>query len=302
MSSRPKGLLYRFITNKGVEENLPQFVLAREEAQRCIRLLEKGESLLFTCNLRATIGGSFTSQNVIAEIKGSEKPDEIVLVGAHLDSWALGTGANDNGCNVTMLMDIARQMKKLNIQPKRTIRFALWNGEEQGYFGSWAYTKKHKRELDQHVMAMSVDIGSGPIIGFFTNGRDEMIPILDKMLEPVNSLSNYLNINNPIIGTDNFDFMLEGVPNLVANHKPSLYGPNYHASSDTYDKVDFNGLKTNAAIVATVLMGFSENDYNLVRHDRAGVEKVILDHKLEFPMRMFNVWNPWVEKTRGLKE
>jgi len=301
MSTRPNGLLYRFITSKGVELPMPQFVMAREDAKRCLRSLRKGKTLNFTGKLRAEVGEAFTSHNVIAEIPGSEFPDEVLVIGAHLDSWALGTGANDNGCNVSMMIDIARQMKKAGIQPKRTIRFALWNGEEQGYFGSLAYTKEYAKTLDKHKMALSVDIGSGPIIGFFTNGRDELIPILDELLTPVDSLSSYLNINNPIVGTDNFDFMLQGVPNLVANHKPALYGPNYHAASDTYDKVDLVSLKKNTAIIAAMVLGFANGDFDLKRHNRAEVQNMIDTHKIEFSMRMFNVWDSWVNKTRGIK-
>ncbi len=300
MSTRPNGLLYRFITSKGVEVPMPQFVMAREDAKRCLRTLRKGQDLEFVVKLRARVGQEFTSHNVIAEITGSEFPEEVLVIGAHLDSWALGTGANDNGCNVSMMIDIARQMKKSGIVPKRTIRFALWNGEEQGYFGSLAYTKEYEKSLDKHKLALSVDIGSGPIIGFFTNGRDELIPILDELLSPVDTLSNYLNINNPIIGTDNFDFMLQGVPNLVANHKPAMYGPNYHAASDTYDKVDLVSLKKNTAIVAAMVLGFANGDYNLPRHDRAGVQNMIDKHKIEFSMRMFNVWDSWVDKSRGI--
>jgi len=300
MSTRPNGLLYRFITSKGVEEPMPQFVMAREDAKRCLRTLRKGEKLNFIVKLRAEVGAEFSSHNVIAEIKGSQYPDEILVIGAHLDSWALGTGANDNGCNVSMMIDIARQMKKAGIVPKRTIRFALWNGEEQGYFGSQAYTKEYEDTMDKHKLALSVDIGSGPIIGFFTNGRDALIPILDELLSPVDSLSNYLNINNPIVGTDNFDFMLQGVPNLVANHKPALYGPNYHASSDTFDKVDLVSLKKNTAIVAAMVLGFANGDFNLKRHNRGDVQTMIETHKIEFSMRMFNVWDSWVNGTRGL--
>jgi hypothetical protein len=301
MSSRPKGLLYRFITSKGVDNDMRQFVMSREDAQRCIRLIEQGFALDLSGNIEAIEGEAFTSHNVIAEIKGTTRPEEIVLIGAHLDSWALGTGANDNGCNVSMMIDIARQMKLHNIQPERTIRFALWNGEEQGYFGSWNYTLDHKDELDKHKMTLSVDIGSGPIIGFFANGRKDLIPIIDKVLTPVSELGPYLNINNAIIGTDNFDFLLQGVPNLVANHKPALYGPNYHASSDTYDKVDLVALKNNSAVIAALSLGFANNDFGLRRQNRAEVQSIMDDQKLEFPMRMFNVWEPWVKKERGLK-
>ncbi len=299
MASRPSGLLYRFITNQTTANDMPQLVMAREDAKRCIRVIENGKSLNIDLKINAETGGQFISNNVIAEITGSEKPEEVIIIGAHLDSWALGTGANDNGCNVSMMIDIARTMKKLNIQPKRTIRFALWNGEEQGYFGSWAYTKKHSKAMDEHIMAISVDIGSGDIVGFFTNGRDELIPAVDQLLKPVQALSDFTNLNAPIVGTDNFDFMLEGVPNLVAIHKPASYGTNYHAASDTFDKVDIKALKRNSAIIATLLLGLANDGLQWPRQSRAEIQAMFDRFDLEYTMRMFNVWEGWISGERG---
>ncbi|MEE9374222.1 MAG: M20/M25/M40 family metallo-hydrolase [Saprospiraceae bacterium] len=305
MSSRPNKLLYRFISSKAVDNDMPQLVMAREDAQRCIRILDSGETMHIRIEIDAETGGSFESHNVIGEIRGSEKPDEIIVIGAHLDSWDLGTGANDNGANVCMMIDIARQMKKRGIQPKRTIRFALWNGEEQGYYGSWDYTKEHLKKLDDHKMALSVDIGSGAIIGFFTNGRSELLPILDKVLKPVAGLGSYSHIDAPVVGTDNFDFMLQGVPNLVAVHKPQFYGSTYHSSSDTFDKVDLKQLKMNSAIVAALTLGFanlSEAEAAVLgRQSRPEIQNIFDKNNLEFTMRMFNVWDVWVNKERGRK-
>ncbi len=305
MASRPKKLLYRFITSKATDENLPQFVMAREDAKRCQRLLESGKTIQVSVKIDAQTGGSFESHNVIAEIKGSQYPDEVVIIGAHIDSWALGTGANDNGCNVSMMIDIARQMKALNIRPKRTIRFALWNGEEQGYFGSWDYTKDHLEDMDKHIMAMSVDIGSGAITGFFTNGREELVTATDEILENYpDTTATFTSLNVPIVGTDNFDFMLQGVGNLVANHLSASYGINYHAASDTYDKVDIPQLKKNAAIVATVALGYANMDKEKVtwkKQSRTEIQNLFDEHKLEFTMRMFNVWEPWISGERGVK-
>ena len=302
MASRPKGLLYRFITSKATEEDLPHLVMSREDAKRCIRLLKEEKNLNLNLDIKATTGGEFKSHNVIGEIKGTEKPEEVIVIGAHLDSWALGTGANDNGCNVSMMIDIARQMQKLGIKPKRTIRFALWNGEEQGYFGSWDYTKDHLGEMDKHVMALSVDIGSGPINGFFTNGRAELIPAVEKVLRPVAALGDFPAINVPIVGTDNFDFMLQGVGNLVANHRSANYGLNYHAASDTYDKVDLKSLKINSAIIAALALGFAnleENEITWKQQTRAEIQELFDVNKLEFTMRMFNVWDSWIDGVRG---
>jgi len=305
MSSRPHKLLYRFITAKAADNSMPQLVMAREDAQRCMRILDSGQIMNISIKIHAETGDAFESNNVIGEIIGSEKPDEIIVIGAHLDSWAMGTGANDNGANVCMMIDIARQMKKMNIRPKRTIRFALWNGEEQGYYGSWDYTKDNIESLKNHKMALSVDIGSGAIIGFFTNGRSELLPILDKVLKPVSGLGNYAHIDAPVVGTDNFDFMLQGVPNLVAVHKPQFYGPNYHASSDTYDKVDLKQMKMNSAIVGALTLGFAnlsdKESSTLEQQSRENIQAVFDKNNLEFTMRMFNVWEPWINKERGRK-
>ena len=304
MASRPKGLLYRFITSKTTDNQMPQIVMAREDAKRCIRILEQGQSLNINIQINAKVGGEFVSHNVFAEIPGSEKPEEIVIIGSHIDSWALGTGANDNGCNVSMMIDIARQMQALKIKPKRTIRFALWNGEEQGYFGSWNYTKDHEKEMKNHIMALSVDIGSGPISGFFTNGREELVAAVDEVLKPVAALGDFTQLNVPIVGTDNFDFMLQGIGNLVANHLPTNYGLNYHAASDTYDKVDLKSLKINSAIIAALTLGFANLEDSKMKwpqQSRAEIQQLFEAHKLEFTMRMFSVWEPWINGSRGRK-
>ncbi len=135
--------------------------MEREAAKRALRLLRSGKKLELTAEIDVQDDGEYKIYNMIGEIPGSELPGEFVVMGAHLDSWGLGTGANDNGCNVALLIDIARQMKQLSIQAHRTIRFILWNGEEQGLNGSWRYTQQHTDELDRHVMTGSIDIGSG---------------------------------------------------------------------------------------------------------------------------------------------
>jgi hypothetical protein len=189
MSSRPRGLLYRHNASLNTDNRHPLLIMAREDALRAQRLLRKGKRLSLAARIEPETGGPYQSFNVVGEIRGTDKPDEIVLVGAHLDSWDLGTGALDNGCNVALVLDVARQMKALGLKPRRTIRFALWNGEEQGLLGSWGYVKAHAAELDRHVMAASVDIGSGRVNGFFVNGRPEIVPVLERGLSIVQGLA-----------------------------------------------------------------------------------------------------------------
>ncbi len=297
--SRSRNVLYRHNASLGPNNKHPMLVMERDAALRCLRLLRAGKSLTMTAVIDVASGPAYESYNVVGEIKGTLKPEEFVVIGAHLDSWELGQGALDNGCNVTMVIDLARQMKRLGLRPLRTIRFALFNGEEQGMNGSWGYCKTHSDELDRTVMASSYDIGSGRIIGFFTGGRPELVSATDKALKPVEGLGPFMQVDAPIVGTDNFDFMMEGVGNLVANQESANYGPNYHAGSDTFDKVDLQQLRLNAAIAAAVTFGFATMDVNWSRQTHADVEKLVNSTDLSAQMKSFNMWDDWANGKRG---
>jgi len=299
MSSRPKGILYRHNASLGPDNKHPMLVIERLQAQRILRLLRAGKKLFLTAKIDTESGGEYESYNVIAEIPGTAKPGEFVVIGAHIDSWDLGTGAIDNGCNVVMMIDIARQMKRLNIKPKRTIRFTLWNGEEQGMRGSWQYTRDHAHELDGHIMACSLDLGYGRILGFFTNGREELIEPVNQALKPVQGLGPFRQLNVPLVGTDNYDFMMQGIGNLTANQAPLDYGPNYHAESDTFDKVDFNQLKLNSAITAALTYGFATMDVTWKRQTRDEIQNLIDTTDLKRQMEMFDLYKSWLDGTRG---
>jgi carboxypeptidase Q len=275
-------------------------VVEHDAGKRLLRLLRAGRSLRLFVEIAVHSYGPLQSHNVIAEIKGRELPQEVVLAGAHLDSWGFGQGALDNGCNVTMLIDIARQITKLGIQPRRTIRFVLFNDEELGFYGSLAYTRGHLDEMDDHVLAQSYDTGSGRIVGFFNNGRSELNPALDRALVAVKGLGPFENLDVPIVGTDNFDFMLQGVANLVADQESANYGPVYHASSDTFDEVDQRQLRLNAAIAAAVTWSFAEMEVTWKRQTRAEVQKLIDTTDLGPEMRAFHFMESWDKGERGL--
>ncbi|WP_206486387.1 M28 family peptidase [Thalassotalea sp. G2M2-11] len=303
MSSRAKNLLYRHLPSTGADNKLPIIVIEREKALKIKRLLANNHTLNFNAQLNISNDDAYQTANVIAEIPGSTHADEIVLIGAHIDSFDMGTGALDNGSNVVLVIDIARQIAKLNIKPKRTIRFALFNGEEQGLFGSWAYTKQHLNELDKHVITSTIDIGTGKITGFFTNGRAEVIPLLNKILAPVQTLGPFEQVNVPVVGTDNYDFMVNGVANLVANQQDSNYASNYHAESDTFDKVDQVQLKHNATIMAAMVLGFANTQHiPWQKQNQQQVEALIDKFDVEASMKTFGVYQGWKNKTRPVRD
>ncbi len=150
-------------------------------------------------------------------------------------------------------------------------------------------------------MACTIDIGSCRITGFFTNGGAEWIEPVEQALKPVAGLGPFQHINAPIVGTDNYDFMMEGIANLVGNHDPYNYAPNYHAESDTYDKVDLRQLKLNSAIVAALVYGFANTDVTWKRQTRTEIQQLIDTTSLGAEMRSFGLMESWENGTRGRK-
>ncbi|MGA6956949.1 MAG: M28 family peptidase, partial [Candidatus Acidiferrales bacterium] len=186
MSSRPNLLLYRHtLAVNGELEKLPQAVVAREDAERMARFLAAGQMLRVHWEMPNHITGPMDSENVVAEIRGRQMPDEFVLLGAHLDSWDLGTGALDNGCNSAMVIDAARVIHASGTIPRRSIRFVLFTGEEQGLLGSAAYAHSHRGELDRMIAAVIFDSGDGKVTGYSVGGRKDIVEPLRKALEPV---------------------------------------------------------------------------------------------------------------------
>ena len=299
-STRPRGLLYRHpMTINGSLVPIPTAVVSREHAARLARLAEKSE-VRVRLNLQNKHGGEYESQNVIAEIRGRERPGEIVLIGAHLDSWDLGTGAEDNGVNVALVLDVARGFKQLGLIPRRTVRFALFTGEEQGMWGSRRYVERHHAELDKFAATMTFDTGSGRLIGFYLNGREDLRGPLNAALGPVSGFAATDHAIDAIDGTDNFDFLLSGVPNLVGIQDPIPYLPDYHAESDTFDRVNQREEKVTLAIASALLWGFAENPERLKRQTRGEVEKVLIDTKLDQQMKAFGQWEDFTSGRRGL--
>jgi len=168
MSSRASGILYRHNVAIGPANTNPMVILERDAARRVQQLLRAGSSLTLTLNLDVDASTGVAADNVVAEIPGTTDADDIVLWGAHLDAWDFGAGTLDNGANSALIIDLARQMTRLGLKPARTLRLVLWNGEELGMRGSFAYVRAHQDELDRHVAAGSIDVGCGRITGFFT--------------------------------------------------------------------------------------------------------------------------------------
>ena len=302
LSSRPRDLLYRHqVALDGTVSPLPMALIAREDGLRLGRLLEKGRSMTVSLEVKNRVGGPWRPQNVVAEIRGSAKPDEVVLLGAHLDSWDLGTGALDNGVNCALVVEVARAVAA-GPRPLRTVRFVLFTGEELGLLGSRGYVASRRAEMDKHVAALIHDIGDGRMSGYYENGRPELVPALTSLMEPVAAWGAGNFSDDALLGTDNFDFLLEGVPNLVANQEAERYLPDYHAESDTFDKVDLREARLNAAIAAVAVAGIANAPVRLgPRQTRAEITKVLEKSGVADQMKTYGLWADWESGKRGRK-
>jgi hypothetical protein len=303
ISTREQDLLYRHVGSFNDHiVNYTQFLVAREDGERVARLLAQGKPVRMRYSIPNRVGGPITAQNVIAEIRGREKPNEFVVIGAHLDSWELGTGALDNGCNAALVIEALRSIKAAGLQPRRTIRFALFTGEEEINVGSWAYTRAHQSELDNTVAMLTWDEGTGKTTGFSLGGRKDLVEPLTRLLQPVQQLGANTLTTDAFVGTDNMDFLLEGVPNLVANQEEANYLINYHASSDTFDKVDLAQLRKHVALAAYLTYAIAESQERLgPRQDRAQIDVLVKETHLDDQLKAFGLWDAWASGQRGRK-
>lgn len=302
IATREHDILYRHTNaSAGEIEKLPMVIVAREDGERIGRLLASGHPVWADLSIPNKIGGPITASNVIAELRGSEKPEEFVILGAHLDSWELGTGALDNGCNAALVVDALRTIKAAGLKPRRTIRFILFSGEEQGMMGSRAYAAAHRNELDKAVGVAVIDGGVGRVTGFTLGGRTDMAKAVTGIVAPLQQFkATTLTTDDIEWGTDHYDFLLEGVPTLVAVQDEGNYLENYHATSDTYDKVDFPQLKKHVAEMTVVTYGIANLPTRVgPRLTRAEIEKTfVATHADEF-MKKMGIWAEWESGKRG---
>jgi len=303
-SSRPYDLLYRDTHSEhGEIDDLPMVIVAREDAGRMSRLLASGQALYADLQIPNRIGGPVETANVVAELRGSEKPEEVVITGAHLDSWDLGTGALDDGCEAALVVDTLRTIKASGLRPRRTIRFILFSGEEEGLLGSRAYVSQHREELDQVVAMIAWDDGDGRMTGFSLGGRKDIGEAVKKLIAPLRVYDATTLTFDVSAETDHFDFLLEGVPTLYANQVEGNYLINYHAVSDTFDKVDIPELKKLVAQSAVTTFAIADAAERVgPRLHRAQVEKILHDSHMEDSMKMTGAWADWENEKRGRRE
>jgi hypothetical protein len=259
-------------------KNIPSIAVTAENFNRVARLLEHSVPVKLAFNIQTRFDMSLTdSFNVIAEIPGASKPNELVMVGGHFDSWHMGTGATDNGVGSTVAMEVMRILKSANLKMDRTVRMALWGGEEEGLLGSAAYVKEHfadpatmktTAEHDGFAGYFNIDNGTGRIRGIYLQGNEMVRPIFEQWFAAIKDLTpGVITIRNTG-GTDHQSFDAVGLPGFQFIQDPMDYeSRTHHTNMDTYERIQQADMEQMAIIEAFFVYQAATRPDKLPRKD-----------------------------------
>ena len=234
-------------------QKTPHAALTMEDAMMLSRIHDRGNKIIVKLDMNARMVADRWSRNVLGEIKGSMYPDEVVVVGGHIDSWDVGQGAHDDGGACIASWEAIRLIKELGLKPKRTIRCVMWTNEENGGKGNKGYRDMHMDEMDKHVLAIESDGGVFSPKGFGFSGNDSA----RKIVEEIHALMKPIGANTISEGgraADVAPLNDEGVPVMSLKVEGSKYFWYHHTNADTFDKVDFN--EFNRCVAAIAIMAY----------------------------------------------
>jgi hypothetical protein len=284
--------------DKGAPKVVPQIVLAVEHYNRLLRIIQAGEKVQMKVSMATKFDDKdLMSYNTAAEIPGSDKSDELVMVGGHMDSWHSGTGATDNGAGVAVAMEAVRILQALNLKPRRTIRVALWSGEEQGLLGSEAYVAQHfgkineskdesfarmvgsgsaaknfvpGPEYDKLSAYFNLDNGTGKIRGVYLQGNEAVRGLFRQWLQPFREMGAETLSASNTGGTDHLSFDAIGLPGFQFIQDQVEYDTRtHHSNQDVFDRIQADDMKQAATIMAAFLYNTAMRDEKLPRKPMA---------------------------------
>lgn len=237
-------------------QKIPAAAVTAEDADLLANLTQQGPVRMHLTLTPKTLPNA-PSYNVIADWKGSEHPEQVVIVSGHLDSWDLGTGAIDDGAGIVVSMQAIHLMQSLGIHPKRTVRFVAWMDEEQGGEGAETYAKDHAADLKNHIGAIESDLGAGHPIGIIAAGKPELSEWLKPVAHALAPVGATVITPSEDAGED--VAFLKGVPQLAPNQDSRFYFNYHHTAADTFDKVNPQELNENAAVMAVLAYALADS-------------------------------------------
>ncbi len=230
---------------------IPVLSLTAEDQGQLERYVESGKKVRVRFNVQNTFtNGPAESANVVGEIRGRENPEQVLVVGAHLDSWDLSEGTTDNGTGSASVLASAEAIVRSGMKPRRTIRFVLFTGEEQGLDGSFAYMKQHQSEMANHLGNLVLDNGQGPVREFQLGGRDDLVASFQPFAQSLSSIRNIAVTDKVESGTDTLPFSMAGLPGINMDQDSPEYKYTHHSSADALEAVNRDVLAQNATLMA----------------------------------------------------
>lgn len=271
---------------------VPVLSMTAEDQGQLERFVERG----MTPRVRLNVQNTFTNApaqtaNVVGEIRGREHPEQILVVGGHLDSWDLGEGTTDNGSGVATTLGAADALVRSGERPRRTIRFVLFTGEEEGLDGSFAYVSQHKAEMANHLGDLVLDGGQGPAKSFKLGGRDDLMPVFQAF---ANTLSNFHNVevNEKVeSGTDTLPFSMAGLPGIDMGQDSPDYKYTHHSAADALEAQKPDVLAHNATLMALAAFWIADRPERFASPWPAErTAKMLRDQHEYEELKAFNLW------------
>jgi Zn-dependent M28 family amino/carboxypeptidase len=272
--------------------SVPVVSMTAEDQGQLERYIAKG----VTPRIRIDVQNTFTDRpadtaNVVGEIKGKDNPEQIVVVGGHLDSWDLAEGTTDNGTGSASVLGAADAIVRSGMKPRRTIRFVLFTGEEQGLDGSFAYVKQHRDEMANHLGDVVLDTGQGPVAEFQLGGRDDLIGSFMPFVESIASIRPIKVTDKVEGGTDTLPFSVAGLPGINLDQDSAEYGYTHHSAADALEAVKPEVLAQNATIEALTAYWIADRPERFATPWPADRTAKMLREQHQYEMlKAFNLW------------
>ncbi len=245
---------------------IPAAAVTIENAELMQRLSLRGEKIVVNLKLGAQTLPDADSANVIGEIKGSEHPEEVIVISGHIDSWDVGTGSNDDGAGSVIAMEAVHTLARLKLRPRRTIRVVLFTNEENGLKGAVAYGEAHKNEVDKHIATLEADSGGTRPVGFSFKGKDESYEVVKDIASLLRNLrADNVERSQGGVGADVSVLTDAGVPGVGLRNDNAHYFDIHHTNADTFEKQDRTDLALNVATMAVMIYVLADMQQPLAR-------------------------------------
>ncbi|MGB6484439.1 MAG: M20/M25/M40 family metallo-hydrolase [Candidatus Acidiferrales bacterium] len=272
--------------------DIPVVSISAEDQDLLERFIARGKNVRVHIDVQNKVtDGPANTANVVGDIPGTEHPEQVIVVGGHLDSWDLSEGSTDDGVGVVTTLGAAEAILRSGFKPRRTIRFVLFTGEEEGLLGSLAYVKTHKDDMKDHVAAVILDNGQGPVTALNMGGRDDLLAATYPFVATLNAFGKIVANDVTEFGTDAGPFILAGLPGINLDQDSPAYRYTHHSNVDSFDKVDEAVLDRDATVQGLVAFWIADRPERLASPwpPEKSAQMLIERHDDEF-LKLFNLW------------